>query len=397
MLSGARREDCPRTPRPETRHGAEQGRFARAGLADDQHAFARHDADVCFLDDDVPVRQEDAHAFESEMPVRVQRVFDFLGAFLDRGQVVERFAEARDPMDRRTPVGKAREVVDEPSHRPLHLGEGAGHHDQAAEGQGAAEIGRRGHENRNDERQPSGARRDPGELRERGGYSPHGVHDGRERGFEMPVFVLLSAMQRDALAGFVDPNEGEAEFRLARISFAIQCNQRPPDQPGQTGADQGIGEGTPDHVTRNGDVIASHLEHDLRRQDPQHPDEGDNLEQGIDNAAAEVGGVVAEQTGVLLNALVRVAAIPAGKAQLIDAHRLEPLDQEVTGDPLAQSKLQAFLEKGLRDRERQQNGNDDEERPKKMDEGRQVLAADGIEELAVPLVKPHLCRACWRW
>ena len=45
--------------------------------------------------------------------------------------------------------------------------------------------------------------------------------------------------------------------------------------------------------------------------------------------------------------------ILTGEAQLIDAQRLEPLDQKVTGDPLAQSKLQAFLEKGLRDRERQ--------------------------------------------
>ena len=120
----------------------------------------------------------------------------------------------------------------------------------------AAEIGRRGHENRNDERQPAGARRDPGEVGEGGGYSPHGVDDSRERGFEMAVFVLLPAMQRDALAGFVDPNEGEAEFRLARISLAIQGNQRPPHEPSQTGADQGIGEGTPDHVTRNGDVVA---------------------------------------------------------------------------------------------------------------------------------------------
>ena len=88
--------------------------------------------------------------------------------------------------------------------------------------------------------------------------------------------------------------------------------------------------------------------------------------------------------------LVRVVAIPAGEAQLIDAHRLEPLDQEVTGEPLAQSELQALLEKSLRDRERQQNGNDDDERPDKMDEGRQVPAAHGVEELAVPLIEPHL-------
>ena len=74
------------------------------------------------LDDDVPVRQEDAHAFESKMSVRVQRAFDLLCAFLDRRQVVERFAEARNPMDRRTPVGEPGKIVDEPSHRPLHLG-----------------------------------------------------------------------------------------------------------------------------------------------------------------------------------------------------------------------------------------------------------------------------------
>ena len=47
----------------------------------------------------------------------------------------------------------------------------------------------------------------------------------------MPVFVLLSAMQRDTLAGFVDPDEGEAEFRLARIAFAVQAiNGRPTSQ-----------------------------------------------------------------------------------------------------------------------------------------------------------------------
>ena len=37
----------------------------------------------------------------------------------------------------------------------------------------------------------------------------------------MAVFVLLAAMQRYTLAGFVDPNEGKAELRLARISLSI--------------------------------------------------------------------------------------------------------------------------------------------------------------------------------
>jgi hypothetical protein len=40
------------------------------------------------------------------MSVRVQRAFDFLCAFLDRRQVVERFAEARYPVDCGTPVSE---------------------------------------------------------------------------------------------------------------------------------------------------------------------------------------------------------------------------------------------------------------------------------------------------
>src|SRR5450759_5870158 len=116
----------------------------------------------------------------------------------------------------------------------------------------------------------------------------------------MSLFVLLPAMQRDALTGFVDPNEGEAEFRLARISLAIQGNQRPPNEPGQTRADQGISERTPDHVTRNGDVVACHLEGDLRRQGPQHPDKRDDLKQRIDDDAAEVRTVVPQQGRILL-------------------------------------------------------------------------------------------------
>ena len=68
----------------------------------------------------------------------------------------------------------------------------------------------------------------------------------------------------------------------------------------------------------------------------------------------------------------------------------EPRDQKMTGDPFAQTELQAFLEKGLGDRERQQNGDDAEERPQKVEKFRQLLAAQGVEELAVPFIQPHL-------
>ena len=40
-----------------------------------------------------------------------------------------------NPVDSRSPVSKAGEVIDEPPHRPLHLAEGASNHDQSAERQ----------------------------------------------------------------------------------------------------------------------------------------------------------------------------------------------------------------------------------------------------------------------
>ena len=41
--------------------------------------------------------------------------------------------------------------------------------------------------------------------------------------------------------------------------------------------------------------MARHLEPDLRRQGPQHPDEGNDLQQRAHNAPGEIGAGAAEQ------------------------------------------------------------------------------------------------------
>lgn len=60
------------------------------------------------------------------------------------------------------------------------------------------------------------------------------------------------------------------------------------------------------------------------------------------------------------------------------------------GDPFAQSELQPLLEKGLRHRQRQQKGDDDQERPQQTEKARQLLVSQGVEELAVPVIEPYL-------
>jgi len=80
-----------------------------------------------------------------------QSAFDLPCALLDRGQVVSvsrkratRWMAARHSASREKLSTNHRIV-------PLHLGESARHHNQAAEGQATAEIGRCGPEYRNDE------------------------------------------------------------------------------------------------------------------------------------------------------------------------------------------------------------------------------------------------------
>lgn len=51
-----------------------------------------------------------------------------------------------------------------------------------------------------------------------------------------------------------------------------------------------------------------------------------------------------------------------------------------------------LLEKSVCDRERQENGDDDNECPEITDEARQVLAADGVEEPAVPIIELDLSK-----
>jgi hypothetical protein len=64
------------------------------------------------------------------------------------------------------------------------------------------------------------------------------------------------------------------------------------------------------------------------RERPQYPDEGDDLEHGIDKAESDVCAVIAKQARVLLDSLVRIAAIGAGEAQLVHPHGLQPLGQK---------------------------------------------------------------------
>ena len=267
----------------------------------------------------------------------------------------ERLADRHDPQQRGPPVGDARQVVDEPAQGRLHLLEGADHHHQPAERHAALEVARRGDQDRHDERAPAVAGGDPGQTGEPARQVAHDVDERLDRAVERPALVRLAAVERDRLRVLVGPHQAEPQRRLAGVALAVEPDQRPADAPGEVGAAEGVNERAPDHVARDREAAAAQRERHLAGEAPEHPDEADQEERGLQAADAEVGREVGEVAGVLLHPLVGVDADLAGVGEQAGAPGCEPLVEQVAGEPGPQAVADRLLQPGLGDHHAEQH------------------------------------------
>jgi hypothetical protein len=139
--------------RPGARNGAEQGRFARARGAGDQHALAGGDDDVVGGDQRRTLRQPD------QQIVDFDRIAATVGHYLDRrlgggggARVLGRDLEAVQPRDHGAPLRELAVGGDEERQRGLHAVERGRRLHQAAELDRAREIGRADHHERKHDR-----------------------------------------------------------------------------------------------------------------------------------------------------------------------------------------------------------------------------------------------------
>jgi hypothetical protein len=278
----------------------------------------------------------------------------------------------------------------EPPQRGLHLIEGADDHHEAAEREVAAEIAGRGHDQRKDDRHPAIAGGDPGETRECAGQAAHGFDDGAGRLVEGTALVGLAAIEGDALGGFADPDQREAELGLALVAVGVQLDQRRPDLPGQPRAEAGIADRAPHHVAGNDDLLAPDRERDVARQRPQHADEADEQHGGLQQADAQLRRHLGQLARVLLDALIGIDAEFAGHPETIGATRRQPPVEQVLGQPAAKPNLQHFLQPGLADHQAEQHGDDRQEDQELLAERAEILGLDGVVEIAVPVVEADL-------
>ena len=215
-----------------------------------------------------------------------------------------------------------------------------------------------------------------------------------ERAFEIdadaPLLVGFAARQRDGIDMLVDAHQPEAQVGLARIALGVLCDEAPAHPVAQKRRRARIEEGGPDHVAGDGEVVAPDMEGEAARQRPQHADEGDEQDRGLEQADAEIGRKLGEVAGILVHALVGIDADRPGIGEAEGAPRSQPLSDEIAHEAFAQLQLGHLAEPPLRDVEYEKATGDDAEHPELRHEAGEIAARQRVVEGLVPAVQPDL-------
>ena len=389
-----RTRDVTAAPRPESRDRLEQRAFG-VPVAGDEHVVARLNLQMGFAQGDASVGRRDPQFVDDDRFLVPPVQLDLALTFADLFDCHQHLAEARNAQERRPPVGDAGEIVGEPSQRLLHLVEGADDHHQFSEGHGAEEIRGRGDKDWRDDRQPTEARRHARQPGRRNDDLLEDLDDAAKDPIEALLLVGFAAVEGDALDFFVHAHEREAKLRLPRVTLRVQVDQRTADAPTQQRHDSRVEQRAPDHIARQDQGAPGDRDDHVVGQDPQHADEAQQQQGGLQQADAEIRRQFGQVPGVLMDALVWVFAEFADLRQADGSQRREPLGGEVFDETLAQNELRLQVEPRLRDVEDEQDAGQFAEHPELRDEMGNVLARQRVVERLVPGVQQNL-RVCAR-
>ena len=319
--------------------------------------------------------------------------FDDLEATSVRADRVDRhegITKRHDAEKGGAPVGDLRQVVHEPAQGGLHLIEGSDHHHERAEAHVAAEIARRRHHDRDHERKPAIAGRDPGKAREAACQAGHQGHHAVDRLVEQAALIRLAIVQDDSVSVLADTHERDAQICLPCVALVIERDKRAADVPSEQRTAQRISERAPDHVAWDRDAPSADPEYHLVGEDPEHAHKAHEQQGGLQQADREDGREVAQVLGVLLDALIGIDADLAREAQQVNAFADQPLVEQVMRQPFAQPDVNHLPQPGLADDQHQQTARDHSKDYELGHEIRHVPLLDRLVEVALPDVEPDL-------
>ena len=377
--------------RPDARQRAQQAGLAAARRAVHQHRVAGRHAQVGAAQQRLAAGQ--AHG----QPMGL----DVAGRGVARQRIVlarlgrEAVLEAGQTVGGGLPRGQRHVVVHQPGERVLHPPEGRVDLHQLAELDGAAEVARRRHDQREDDGRLTEEAAEPGQVL-LVAHQPQVVgHHVGEAQVELPALHAFAAVQRDGLAVLAHPHHVMAEIGFQHLLLEVELHLWPAD-PVRDGAAHGaIQHRCPHHVARDLPAAAAGQRHrDGAAERPENAHEAEQGDQRIEDAHRQRHRVAGEEVQVLLDPLVgvvRMAAIAgvAGQFEPVEGLVRQPAGHVVVGHPYAPAQLQDLREVELVDRDHDVDQRQPAEAADLLPEHGLVLVLQRVVEHAVPLVDLH--------
>src|SRR5581483_6217406 len=147
---------------------------------------------------------------------------------------------------------------------------------------------------------------DPGEVGEPGDEAAGGHEGGIEARLEPPPLALLAGGEGDTVQVLVDPHQGEAQVRLARVTLGVAADEAATHPIGKKRAESRVEKGGPHHVPGYRNVVPAEGDREPAGEDPEDADEGDEQHRGLQEPGTQVSGELAEMARVLVHSLVRI-------------------------------------------------------------------------------------------
>ena len=378
-------------PWPDTGDGAHDGALAAARLAADQHALAGLDLDLGLGHQGLAVGPRQADLAQHQAIGTARRHLDMLAiGGLDRVlEIVQRRVELHDTVDGGAPVGEAREVVDQPRQCPLHVGEGLRGLHQPAQLQLAAEIARQRHDQRHDGRQIGERAGQQGKAALPARLDVPGLAQVAHGGVQTHTLVGLAAHQGDALGILAGADQHRADIGLAALAHVAGCDQAAAQRIGQDRAEQGVEHGRPHHVARQGELERADLDRQGARQHPQYTQEGDELQDALQDRLREFDGKLGRDANILGDAAIGVVAFVGQQAELVLPAGMQPAPRRDLGQPASPVDLQAAADMQVDGDGHPRRHHDRRQHVELLDQHRGVALLQGIEEIAIPDVEPE--------
>ena len=287
----------------------------------------------------------------------------------------------------RAQQGEVFVFVDKPGEGDPHAHEGLGDLHEGADGEGAAEHARAlqqvGDEGADFGVGVVGQGDALGVGHDGGPVLAHGGEAGGQAG----LFGAAAAEQGDLAGAFAYAQQGGAEVGFGALLFVVDAHHAAADFFHEPGADEGVGQGDPEHVAGHAPVAPPEVQGQRAGDVPDDGREGKERDGVAEQAQAQAQGVGRQQAQVFGHALVNVFDVGGVVAlfQLPEGVAGQPAAHEVLREPVAPADFDGLGKPGARGVERQPAQGQQGECAQQGPEGGGVHAGEGVVEVLLPV------------